>query len=93
MYRLVAAAILLLLFSSVSAQETIAVLGFDANNKTSKSDDFSVVAYHVDLRVQIMPMPTLKALAKEISALGFNTLIREWEATYPYTQPSSISNR
>ena len=93
MYRLVAAAILLLLFSSVSAQETIAVLGFDANNKTSKSDDFSVVAYHVDLRVQIMPMPTLKALAKEISALGFNTLIMEWEATYPYKQHSIISNR
>ncbi len=93
MYRLVAAAILLLLFSFVSAQKTIAVLGFDANDKTSKSDDFSVVAYHVDLRVQIMPMPTLKALAKEISALGFNTLIMEWEATYPYQQHSIISNR
>ena len=85
--------ILLLLFSFVSAQGTIAVLGFDTNDKTSKSDDFSVVAYHVDLRVQIMPMPTLKALAKEISALGFNTLIMEWEATYPYKQHSIISNR
>ena len=85
--------ILLLLFSFVSAQGTIAVLGFDANDKTSKSDNFSVVAYHVDLRVQIMPMPTLKALAKEISALGFNTLIMEWEATYPYKQHSIISNR
>jgi hypothetical protein len=40
-----------------------------------------------------MPMPTLKALAKEISALGFNTLIMEWEATYPYKQHSIISNR
>ena len=85
--------ILLLLFSFVSAQGTIAVLGFDANDKTSKSDNFSVVAYHVDLRVQIMPMPTLKALAKEIYALGFNTLIMEWEATYPYKQHSIISNR
>jgi len=85
--------ILLLLFSFVSAQKTIAVLGFDANDKTSKSDDFSIVAYHVDLRVQIMPMPTLKALAKEIYALGFNTLIMEWEATYPYKQHSIISNR
>ena len=85
--------ILLLLFSFVSAQGTIAVLGFDANDKTSKSDNFSVVAYHVDLRVQIMPMTTLKALAKEIYALGFNTLIMEWEATYPYKQHSIISNR
>ena len=86
-------AILVLFFSFVSAQKTIAVLGFDANDKTSKSDDFSIVAYHVDLRVQIMPMPTLKALAKEIYALGFNTLIMEWEATYPYKQHSIISNR
>ena len=85
--------ILLLLFSFVSAQGTIAVLGFDANDKTSKSDNFSVVAYHVDLRVQIMPMSTLKTLAKEISTLGFNTLIMEWEATYPYKQHSIISNR
>ena len=84
---------LLLLFSFVSAQETISFDGFDANDKTSKNDDFSVVAYHVDLRVQIMPMPTLKALAKEISSLGFNTLIMEWEATYPYKQHSIISNR
>ena len=38
-------------------------------------------------------MPTLKALAKEIYALGFNTLIMEWEATYPYKQHSIISNR
>ena len=86
-------AILVLFFSFVSAQKTIAVHGFDAKDKTSKSGDFSVVAYHVDLRVQIMPMPTLKALAKEISALGFNTLIMEWEATYPYKQHSIISNR
>ena len=85
--------ILLLLFSLVSAQRTIADLGLEGNDKTSKSDNFSVVAYHVDLRVQIMPMTTLKALAKEISALGFNTLIMEWEATYPYKQHSIISNR
>ncbi|MEE2876340.1 MAG: family 20 glycosylhydrolase [Candidatus Neomarinimicrobiota bacterium] len=85
--------ILLLLFSFVSAQKTITLHGFDANDKTSKSDNFSVVAYHVDLRVQIMPMPTLKALAKEIYTLGFNTLIMEWEATYPYKEHSIISNR
>ena len=84
---------LLLLCSFISAQETISFDRFDANDKTNNNDDFSVVAYHVDLRVQIMPMPTLKALAKEISSLGFNTLIMEWEATYPYKQHSIIANR
>jgi len=62
-----------------------------ANDKPS--DDFKVVAYHVDLRVQVMPMPALKALATEVADLGFNTIIMEWEATYPYKQHSIISNR
>ncbi len=63
------------------------------NAKSNTNDDFSVVAYHVDLRVQVMPMPTLKALAAEVADLGFNTLIMEWEGTYPYKQHSIISNR
>ncbi len=61
--------------------------------KNNDKDDFTVVAYHVDLRVQVMPMPALKALATEVADLGFNTIIMEWEATYPYKQHSIISNR
>ncbi len=70
---------------------------FVATNAEAKEhtvqDDFKVVAYHVDLRVQVMPMPSLKALATEVADLGFNTIIMEWEATYPYKQHSIISNR
>ena len=86
-------ATLLLLFSFVSALERTPARGFGSSGGTDKGDDFSVVAYHVDLRVQVMPMPALKALAKEISAMGFNALIMEWEATYPFGQHSIISNR
>jgi hypothetical protein len=54
---------------------------------------FNVIAYHVDLRVQIMPLNALKAMAREIASLGFNALIMEWEATYPYEHHLIISNR
>ena len=74
--------ILLLIFS----QTTIA-------GETKQGVDFPVVAYHVDLRVQVMPLNALKALAKEVSGLGFNTIIMEWEATYPYKEHSIISSR
>ncbi|WOH35730.1 family 20 glycosylhydrolase [Thalassotalea fonticola] len=71
----------------------VLTLPFSKAHAANSQDDFSVVAYHVDLRVQVMPMPALKAMAKEVSELGFNTLIMEWEATYPYQQHSIISNR
>jgi len=65
----------------------------NAEAKNKAENDFKVIAYHVDLRVQVMPMPTLKALATEVADLGFNTILMEWEATYPYKQHSIISNK
>lgn len=59
----------------------------------SSPRDFKVVAYYVDMRVQVMPAAALKSMAKEVAALGFNTLIVEWEAAYPYAAHSVISNR
>ena len=55
--------------------------------------DFPVVGFHVDLRLQVMPMSALKALAEELSEFGFNAIIMEWEATYPYRDHAIISNR
>lgn len=76
--------ILLCFFLNLSSITGVSAYG----NKSVK-----VIAYHVDLRVQVMPINTLKAMAKEISSLGFNALIVEWEATYPYEQHLIISNR
>lgn len=59
----------------------------------SNNHKFKVVAYHVDLRAQIMPIKALKALANEISAQGFNTIVMEWEATYPYQEHRIIPNQ
>ena len=68
------------------------ILHADIGNSESKAEE-PIVAYHVDFRVQVMPITALKTMVKEISSLGFNTIIMEWEATYPYNKHSVISNR
>lgn len=56
------------------------------------SSGFAVRGFHVDLRIQVMTMDALKNLADELAAFGINTLVMEWEATYPYQNNATISN-
>lgn len=58
-----------------------------------KGDDFSVKGFHLDLRAEVMTMPALKAFASELAQFGINTLVMEWEATFPYNENAIISNR
>lgn len=55
--------------------------------------EFPVRGFHLDLRVQVMKMPALKAFAKKLSQNGINTLVMEWEATYPFEKHAVISNK
>ncbi len=52
---------------------------------------FEVRGFHLDLRIQVMKMPALKDLALELSENGINTLLMEWEATYPYEKHRVIT--
>jgi hexosaminidase len=56
-------------------------------------DDFKIRGFHLDLRIQVMKMPALKKFAKNLSKQGINTLVMEWEATYPFLKDPLISNR
>jgi len=56
-------------------------------------NDFKIKAFHVDNRIQVMPMPELKDLAANLHALGINTIIMEWEGSFPFTENGIISNR
>lgn len=56
-------------------------------------NQFEVRGFHLDMRIQVMPMPALKAFAKKLSEDGINTLIMEWEGTYPFVKHPLISNR
>ncbi|MFD2599430.1 family 20 glycosylhydrolase [Sphingobacterium corticis] len=55
--------------------------------------EFPVKGFHLDLRIQVMKMPKLKAFVKDLSANGINTLIMEWEGTYPFEKHPVIQNQ
>ncbi|EIP97731.1 N-acetyl-beta-hexosaminidase [Opitutaceae bacterium TAV1] len=54
---------------------------------------FARTGLHLDFRIQVMPMPALRALAREAASLGHNTLMIEWEGAYPFAKHVLISNR
>jgi hexosaminidase len=54
--------------------------------------DFSIKGFHIDLRIQVMPMPALRKYVAELAGLGLNALLIEWEAAYPYDKHAIISN-
>ncbi len=55
--------------------------------------DFRVKGFHVDMRIQVMTMSELKRFAKQLSGQGINTLLMEWEATYPFEKHRVIASR
>jgi hexosaminidase len=55
--------------------------------------DFKVKGFHLDLRIQVMTPEALKAFALKLSKGGINTLIMEWEGTYPFEKHPLIANR
>jgi len=54
---------------------------------------FKVRGFHLDLRIQVMKMPALKSFALKLSKRGINTLVMEWEGTYPFLEDPLIPNR
>src|SRR5437016_3381596 len=69
------------------------IQGLKAQNDKKQHSPFIVKGFHLDLRVQVMTMDALKAFALKLNGLGINTLIMEWEATYPFEKHPLIPNR
>lgn len=67
-------------------------LGSTQEKSKPNDEDFEVKGFHLDLRIQIMTPEALKEFADEIAELGLNTLVMEWEGTYPYKKHATISN-
>ncbi len=67
--------------------------GYAQSQPLSADDSFKIKGFHLDLRIQIMKMSELKNLALKLSKNGINTIIMEWEASYPYEKHRVISNR
>lgn len=62
-----------------------------ATQKTASH--FPVRGFHLDLRIQAMPMPALRNFVLQLSKSGINTLVMEWEGTYPFKEEPLIPNR
>ncbi|MDT0677190.1 family 20 glycosylhydrolase [Autumnicola musiva] len=58
----------------------------------SISEDFKRKGFHVDLRIQVMTPQALRNFADELAEFGMNTLVVEWEGTYPFKEHPVISN-
>ena len=54
---------------------------------------FPVRGYCLDLRVQVLTPTALAALARDLAAWNMNTLLVEYEATYPYERHGALPNR
>ncbi len=65
----------------------------NSTNRSEIKNDFTIKGFHIDLRCQIMTMPALKSFAKELSDFGVNTIIMEWEATFPFKNHATLSNK
>ena len=74
---------------------TVLLLTVFHSNSQSQPDqkDFTVKAFHIDLRIQVMTMSALQKFALKLHDGGINTLIMEYEATYPYASQPIIPNR
>lgn len=59
----------------------------------TNSQDFKVKGFHLDLRIQVMTPQALKEFATELSSFGMNTIVMEWEGTYPFEKHPTISNK
>jgi hypothetical protein len=86
---LLAAVMLILAGCRNSPSETVAEKPVPLNGDNT----FAVRGFHVDLRIQVMTMKALRALADDLAELGINTLVMEWEASYPYLNNATITNK
>lgn len=63
------------------------------DQSVSPATDFKVKGFHLDLRIQVMRPEALKTFALKLSKSGINTLIMEYEATFPFEKHPLIANR
>ncbi|MBK1440889.1 family 20 glycosylhydrolase [Parapedobacter sp. ISTM3] len=73
----------------------LVLTGASSSQATPKevSDDFEIKGFHLDLRIQVMTPQALKSFAKELADFGINTLVMEWEGTYPFKKHAIIANQ
>lgn len=72
---------------------TLLIAAQCAKAQPTARSPFTVRGFHLDLRIQVMTVDALKAFASRLHDDGINTLIMEWEGTYPFEKHPLIPNR
>jgi len=60
---------------------------------TPPPNQFEVRAFYIDCRAEVMTMDAIKALATDLSKKGINTMLIEWEATFPFDKHATLCNQ
>lgn len=68
-------------------------LALTAIPSIAQNEDFEVKGMHIDLRTQVMTIDALKQLATDASQNGINTIVMEWEATFPFEKHPTLCNK
>lgn len=58
----------------------------------SSHTEFKIRAFHLDFRTQVMSVSAIKNLAYDLSSKGINTLVIEYEATFPFEKHATLRN-
>ncbi|MFI5155937.1 MAG: family 20 glycosylhydrolase [Chitinophagales bacterium] len=69
------------------------VVNLSGQTATGNNGQFRIRGFHLDLRIQPMKMSALREFARELHEKGINTLIMEWEATFPFASHPMIPNK
>lgn len=54
---------------------------------------FPIRVFHLDLRIQVMTVKALYDLADSLISFGFNAIVLEWEATFPFKKHPTLANQ
>ena len=71
----------------------VATLLIAISAQSAKAADFEIKGFHIDLRTEVMTMPALKAFATKLYGIGVNTILMEYEASFPYEKHFTISSK
>ena len=62
-------------------------------NYSLAQGDFKVKGIHLDMRTQVMRPEAIKMLVHQAAQDGMNTLLLEYEATFPFEKHATICNK
>lgn len=70
----------------------LCLLSVSFSHASAPVKDFTVRGIYLDLRTQVMTTQALKSVVKEAADEGINTLIIEYEATFPFDKHATLCN-